>query len=217
MKIAHHPRDETLAALAAGTLGAGPRLVVATHLASCPACRARVRAFEAIGGALLESLPPDPPRVDLLARTLARLDAESVMPLAPDAGRPSAPNHFPDAPETLRRCKIGPWRFIQPGLRISWVTIPDEPEASALLFKVSAGRRMPQHSHDGIEYTQVISGAFSDATGRYGPGDCIEADEDIDHQPIADSDGDCICLAAVEGRLRLHSFVGRMMQPFIRL
>lgn len=34
---------------------------------------------------------------------------------------------------------------------------------------------------------------------------------------MADSDADCICLAAVEGRLRLHSFVGRLMQPFMGL
>ena len=158
-----------------------------------------------------------PPRVDLLASVLTRIEAGFAPPLLVEAGLPPAPAHFPDAPETLRHCKIGPWRFIQPGLKISWVTMPDEPEASALLFKVGAGRRMPQHGHEGVEYTQVVSGAFSDATGRYGPGDYIEADEDIDHQPVADSDKDCICLAAVEGRLRLHSFVGRLVQPFIGL
>ena len=217
MTIAHHPGEETLAAFAAGTLGAGPRLVVATHLAACPICRGRVRAFEAIGGALLHDMPPSPTRVDLLARTLARIEAGSAAPRELAFRPPPAPAHFPDAPETLRRCKIGPWRFIQPGLRISWVTIPDEPEASALLFKVGAGRRMPQHSHDGVEYTQVVSGAFSDSTGRYGTGDYVEADEEVDHQPMADSDADCICLAAVEGRLRLHSFVGRLMQPFMGL
>ena len=112
---------------------------------------------------------------------------------------------------------IGPWRFIQPGLRISWVSMPDEPEASALLFKVGAGRQMPEHGHTGVEYTQVLKGAFSDLSGRYASGDCIEVDDDVEHQPVADSDGDCICLAAVDGRLKLHSLVGRIVQPFMGL
>jgi len=31
-----------------------------------------------------------------------------------------------------------------------------------------------------------------------------------------DAEGECICLAAVEGRLRIHG-VGRLLQPFIGL
>ena len=49
--ISHHPSDDSLAHYAAGNLGAGPRLVLATHLSGCPQCRARVRSFEAVGGA----------------------------------------------------------------------------------------------------------------------------------------------------------------------
>ena len=45
MTIAHHPSDLTLAAFAAGTLDEGRGLVVATHLATCAACRKAVRSF----------------------------------------------------------------------------------------------------------------------------------------------------------------------------
>jgi len=217
MTIAHHPREETLAALAAGSLAGGPRLVVSTHLLGCRRCRERVRTFEAVGGALLGDVEPMDVADDLLARTFARIESLGAQDLFAAPDLPPAPAHFPDAPETLRRCVIGPWRFIQPGLRISWVTMPDEPEASALLFKVGAGRQMPEHGHTGVEYTQVLSGAFSDSSGRYVPGDCIELDDDVEHQPVADSDSDCICLAAVDGRLKLHSLVGRIVQPFMRL
>jgi len=51
--------------------------------------------------------------------------------------------------------------------------------------------------------------------GRYVAGDCVEADEDVDHQPIVDSEGECICLAAVEGRLLLQGWIGRVVQRFI--
>jgi putative transcriptional regulator len=213
----HHPQQETLALLAAGGLGAGPRLVVETHLAGCAACRADVRAFEAVGGALLESQTPSEPAPDLLSCTLARLDAASVLSPAADTAPLPAPPGLADIPEALRRYPISPWRFIQPGLRWSRVTIPEDPQANVILLKVGAGRKVPQHGHDGAEYTQVLSGRFSDELGHYGPGDCIEADTDVDHQPVVDEDGECVCLAAVEGHLRLRGFVARLLQPFMGL
>ena len=55
--IAHHPSDLTLARLAGGSLGAGPQLVVATHLSGCSQCRGRMMSFEAVGGAMLDGAP----------------------------------------------------------------------------------------------------------------------------------------------------------------
>ena len=211
MSKRRHPSDETLAALAAGAVHAGPRLVLDTHLLGCPECRQRVRAFEAIGGAFLEDAEPAPPPDDLLARTWALIEAGAQTRVAAPAW--TAP--FADAPATLRDCHIGPWRFIQPGLRIAMVTPPGESEASAMLMRVGAGRQMPNHTHDGVEYTQVLAGAYYDASGRYAAGDYDEADGAVRHQPHAEPDQDCVCLAAIDGRLRLTSFVGRLAQTFM--
>src|SRR6478752_1006923 len=52
--IQHHLTDEMIAAMAAGTLEAGWALGATTHLTMCSACRARLRAFERIGGYFLE-------------------------------------------------------------------------------------------------------------------------------------------------------------------
>jgi putative transcriptional regulator len=207
-----HPTDETLAALAAGAMGPGPMLVVETHVHGCPECRRKMRAFEAIGGALLDEVEPTVLPNDLLARTWALIEArgESRQPLSTAWHEP-----FPGAPSTLRDCEIGPWRFIQPGLRIAMVTPRGEVEASAMLMRVSAGRQMPSHTHDGVEYTQVLSGAYSDASGRFVAGDYDEANGEVSHQPHADPGQDCICLAAIEGRLRLTSFVGRLAQSML--
>lgn len=207
--IAHHPSDDSLAHYAAGNLAAGPRLVIATHLSGCPECRARVRAFEAVGGALIDEcaladLPPDG-----LDRVFARIAAPELHCAK------TLPVHHPELPAPLRHYPIGPWRFVHPGLRWRRVTMPEAPEANVIMLKVGAGQKVPQHTHTGTEYTQVITGSFSDAFGRYRAGDCVEADEDVDHQPVVDLDGECICLAAVEGRLRLDSWVGRMLQPLI--
>lgn len=208
--IAHHPSDDSLAHYAAGNLAAGPRLVIATHLSGCPQCRARVRAFEAVGGALIEECAPAQLSADGLDRVFQKIAA----PQTPCAM--AAPVvHHPELPAPLRHYPIGPWRFVHPGLRWRRVTLPDAPDANVIMLKVGAGQKVPQHTHTGTEYTQVITGSFSDAFGRYRAGDCVEADEDVDHQPVVDLDGECICLAAVEGRLRLDSWIGRMFQPLI--
>ena len=52
---------------------------------------------------------------------------------------------------------------------------------------------------------------------RFGPGDFEEADDDVSHRPIVDSDVPCICIAAIEGKVKLEGFVGRLLQPFVRL
>ncbi|MGO9744296.1 MAG: ChrR family anti-sigma-E factor [Roseiarcus sp.] len=211
MTIAYHPSHETLAAYAAGTLACGPRLVLEAHLAVCPLCRRRLLAFESIGGALMELEPFEPAPVALLERTLARLDgAERRTTVCPRA----APA-FPGAPHCLRGWAIGPWRFVPLGFQLARVSAPGESEASAVLVRMGAGGRLPRHRHEGVEYVQVLTGAFSDAVGRYGPGDFIEHDEEVAHQPIAEIGcGECLCLAAVDGRLRMTSLAGRMAQVF---
>lgn len=212
---AHHPRQESLEAYASGTLSAGPRLVLATHLTGCPVCRTHMRVCESLGGALLDSETPAALSPHLLARTLARRDALTI-PSARRARR-AAPAELVQAPSPLLDCDIGPWRFLQPGVRYSRVTLPREPTANVILLKFGAGRRAPQHSHEGREFTQILKGAYSDELGLYQAGDCIEADAEIDHEPAVAGDAECICLAAVEGKLKLHSWMGRLVQPFLGL
>jgi len=54
----HHPSDERLLEYASGAAPEPIALLVATHLALCPACRHVTAELEAVGGALLETLPP---------------------------------------------------------------------------------------------------------------------------------------------------------------
>ena len=207
--ITHHPSDYSLARLAAGTIGAGPRLVVATHLSGCPQCRRGLRSFEAVGGAMLEAAPPVRQSPDAFARVLARLDA------ADPPSEPAPRVLHPELPPPLNAYDIGPWRFVHPGFRWRRLTLPELPDANVIMLKVAAGRRVPRHGHSGTEYTQVLKGSFADALGQYRAGDCVEADEGVDHQPVVDTGGECVCLASVEGRVRLSGWIGRLLQPLI--
>jgi putative transcriptional regulator len=215
MTINHHPSDETLLRYAAGTLSAGPSLVVGVHLETCDRCRARVADFESIGGQVLEDMTPGHLAADALARTLERLDAATTLPPREPIVAQSRADLGIALPASLPRCEIGPWRWLGPGFRWSKVTIPGSPEAKVMFLKGRAGLMLPAHGHTGTEFLQVVSGSLSDERGHYGPGDLDEADADVDHQPVVDPQSECVCLAALEGDARLHGLLGRLLWPLV--
>lgn len=231
MNIRHHATDETLLRYAAGQLPAAPARVITVHLSGCPTCRARVAAFEAVGGALLEEMEPVAMAPDAFARALRTIDAEAPAPAPatntvrertprPAVGRARAPATLPggiELPAALRDCAVGPWRWIGVGVRASAITLPEDANARLTLLRVGPGRKLPEHGHVGTEFTQVLSGSFADGYGRYMPGDLSEMDHEIEHQPIVDVEGECICLAALDGGMRLTGLLGRLIQPFVKL
>jgi len=222
MTARHHPSDETLMAHAAGTLPAGPRLVVAIHLDGCRRCREAVGDFEAVGGALLEAADPAPMRADAFDALMARIDAEDGAPTAAVAPIPAAGRRAPTTPDgvalpdRLARHGVRRWRRLGPVLSWSRVDVAGAPEANVVLLRIPAAGAAPRHGHTGREFTQVLVGGFSDGRDAYAAGDFAEADPTVDHLPQVDADGECICIAAVEGRLRIHG-IGRLLQPFIGL
>ena len=201
--IHHHPSEENLLRLAAGTLPAGLAVVVQAHLEACPACRAETQRLEALGGAILEDLAPALLDERAFNQVLARLNEPAPL-RAPRPPR-QPPSLLPEAvrlPAALRGADIGRWVWVGRGIHHSRVRLPWAPEQTMMLFRVGGGRRVIHHTHGGAEFTQVLAGGFSDETGHYGAGDLAEADETLAHQPVADPEG-CICLAALEGGLRL--------------
>ena len=76
---------------------------------------------------------------------------------------------------------------------------------------------MPKHTHAGNELTLVLAGGFTDARGSYLRGDVAVTDEHVDHQPTADWDEDCLCLAVVDAPLRLTGRMTRFLNPFLRI
>ncbi|MCI4678352.1 ChrR family anti-sigma-E factor [Rhodoblastus acidophilus] len=210
-----HPSDETLVRYAGGNLGAGARLVVDVHLEACPRCREQLRLFEAAAGALLEGLPPAAVSAALIEKVFARIESGAAEPRRRPAVPPPRVDDFV-LPAAMSGCAIGRWRFVHPKLRWARVTLPEAPRERVVLLKIAAGFAVPEHGHRGLELTQVLYGAFAHARGYYGPGDLEEADEEVeDHEPRVTAEGECLCLAAVEAPLRIHSLLGRLFQPLM--
>lgn len=200
--IRHHPASETLLACATGTLAAAHAVVVRAHAQGCPQCRATLGALEAAGGALLGDLPPEPLETATFGHLLTRLDTPAPVPRSAPRQADLALPEGMRLPAALNDAGIGRWLRVAPGVRYSRVCLPWASAQNVMLLRVAGGRRVPHHSHGGMELTQVLWGGFHDNSGVYGPGDLGETDETIAHQPVADPEG-CICLASLEGGLRL--------------
>jgi putative transcriptional regulator len=76
---------------------------------------------------------------------------------------------------------------------------------------------LPRHRHTGTEWTCVFEGAFTHAFGRYGAGDFDEADASVEHDPVVDAEHGCVCLVALQGHIELQGWLGRLIQPFVRI
>lgn len=210
-----HPPDDILLQHAAGRLGAGASLVLSAHLEGCAECRARLRLLDAVGGALIEEIEPQPLSPQAWARTLERIDtppSDGGAPRPPAAGADgivlARPGNLPAWPRALRGCRATGWNWMGPGMRYARLTLRDEQDDGRLfLLRISPGRSLPRHTHDGLELTQVLCGSFDDGRSLFEAGDFDATDHDVHHQPIVQEGGECVCLAYVGGRLQ---FDGRI-------
>lgn len=218
MTINHHPTEDLLLAYAAGDLAEAWSLVIATHMALCPACRRVVRDAEAIGGALIDELAPAPVASDALAKTFALAETgERAATVASPAASATGPAPLLPQPlrgyaggdvETLRWRRLGSGAFHIPLLKGAGGEM-------ARLLKIPAGRPVPEHGHNGLELTLVLCGSFLDEDLRFARGDLETADAALVHRPVAAPGEDCICLAVTDAPLRFRSPLARLAQPLI--
>jgi putative transcriptional regulator len=215
VNITHHLDDATILAFAAGTLGEAHACAVATHLSYCSTCRAATRQAESYGGELLLAEPVSAVTDTCRAATLASLDA-----IAPTAPRKvaTATSEVPFVLSNLlnnQQLDSLKWKSKGPGIATFEIPLSSKGNTHLQLLRIGKGRKMPEHGHGGEELTVMLRGSYSDHTGRYTVGDVADLDEDIEHQPIVDSDEDCICLVATEAPTRFKSVWARLAQPFI--
>lgn len=217
MKTTHHLDDATVMAFAAGTLGQAHATVASAHLSVCGECRKVLREMEAIGGHVLVDQPESAVSASCRAATLASLDGikfEAAKP--PVTVPPSA-----DMPSALARLIGGKsldqlaWKKKAPGISSFEIPLSADARGKLILLSIAPGKEMPEHGHGGEELTYILTGTYSDHTGRYSAGDVADLDEETEHSPVVDSDEPCVCLIAVEAPAKFKSFWARLAQPFV--
>lgn len=217
MTITHHLPDSLLLAYAAGQLSEAFALVVAAHASLCDECRARIEAYAAVGGAMLEDCAEAPLSDGALAATLARIAEGPKAPIvAPQ------PRRMPGAvlPAPVRDYVGGDLpavRWRPAGVGVKQAILARSDSGVVRLLRIPAGTAVPDHGHRGLELTLVLQGAFRDAEGRFARGDVEVASEDVAHMPVAEPGEDCICLAATDAPLRFRAVLPRLVQPLLRI
>lgn len=215
MNVTHHLDDATLTRYAAGDLSEGFVVVVASHLAMCEDCRQAAHDAESMGGQMLDELEASALEADAFDRLIAGLgDIEMPRPVLTS-------RHDSDVPVPLRRY-IGDhldgvnWRTVAPGVRKLTIRTGDE-NSSLFMLHIGEGMSMPEHGHGGDEITLILSGAYRDAFGRFGPGDVADLDDHVEHTPKVEPGGPCICLVATEAPTKFKTLIGKIMQPIVRI
>ncbi|WP_417727428.1 ChrR family anti-sigma-E factor [Roseovarius sp.] len=215
-QITHHLTDALLMAYSAGSLPEAFNLTVATHVSLCDDCRARLAAFDTVGGALIERSETVELAQDSLAATMARIRSGSqTLTQRPTPHR--VPGLFPAPLRDYVGGDLDAVRWRPVGMGVKQAILPTSRVATARLLYIPAGAAVPDHGHRGTELTLVLQGAFSDHVDYFGPGDIEIANQDLDHTPVADIGADCICLAATDAPLRFRGLIPRLAQPFLRI
>ena len=207
MSTGRHPSPDVLAAYAAGSLRPAFALVAAAHIRGCAHCRADVGLLEEVGGALLEELPAAEMAPDALDRALARIE------------RPSEPIVLPEQEriDLIRSLKLKRRRWLAPGVWMAPVDLEGAGDDLVYLLRVPPGIRTFEHGHNGLEFTTILKGSYSDSTGRYAAGDFQEIDADEEHQPLSGRESECLCLIASEAPMRMKSRFGRLAQLYMNV
>ena len=217
MSIAHHVSGDLLLGYGAGTLDEATSILVATHLALCPACRDGLALAEAVGGVLMDCGQTKAAAGEKVPEVGAPEGEQGGGPHRP-APRPGTTRGPFVLPQPLRDCAGGDagelrWRALGGGIR----QVPLKTRgtgASARLLSIGAGKRVPEHGHRGAELTLVLAGAFYDGDAWYRRGDVDAVDASVVHRPAAGPEEDCICLAVTDAPLKFGSLIPRLLQPF---
>lgn len=215
MNRVHHPDGATLASYAACSIERNFSVVLDMHIKDCSQCQQRMREAEALGATLMSQMPAAELGAGFKESLLAMLDQPAVETAAvsPTAtALETLPDFITDwehtDPDQLA------WKRMGPGVR--YLPLPAT-HGKLFMLRIAPGTCLPEHGHQGNELTLVLSGSYSDEIGRFTPGSLADLDDQVDHQPIADRNEDCICLVATDAPLRFHGWVPRLFQSYFQI
>ena len=218
---AHHPDDMTLMNYAAGSLSLPQALAVSVHLCFCHECRDLVKNFNHLGGALLETIKPASTEEDAFDALMATLEphdhSQAPKPKLEVQDDARITQHYTNPllrylPASLQDL---PWqRQTKEISKFDLTSLINVKGFQVALQKISAGAKVPTHTHKGFEYTVILSGSFSDELGVYSQGDFIARDATHKHSPTALQNEDCICLTVLNAPLKFTGWY-RLLNPFM--
>ena len=210
MNITNCPDQSWLVSYSGGGAPESVKLILQAHMAVCPKCRSALKLADQLGGQFLFSMDGE-----VTEEGKAPLPAVGLKSEEPVEWRKE---NVSDLTEVFNKY-VGnnlsgfQWRVAGKGLRVCKLSESDG--YRLLTLRADPGTVLPKHRHRGSELTLVLKGSYFCDDTIYRAGDVDDADDDSPHQPMVTNDSECICIAAIDGPLRLSSPVHRMIQPFL--
>ncbi len=215
MNISHHPDPSWFVSYAADALNTSYHAVLKAHLGVCVSCRETLRSADAIGALFMFEQTAEPEPVDVptaVASPMPNLTTATLRDI--EWMQDDAPNldhvlseYVGDHLDSLR------WMRAGKGLRVCRLRAAANDRM--WLLRAEPGTVLPKHSHTSSELTLVLKGAYESQGSLFRIGDIEDADDTVEHQPLVADGEECICLAALEDKLRFSGFLPKLVQPLI--
>jgi len=218
-KVNHHPGSEMLVDFSAGNLETAPSICVSAHLYFCAKCRNELLRLDQVGSKLMSEAEPIEVKENLLDSVMAKIDrlpetdanvVRSTSEIS-DVRYPPLVNKLINGSESTLT-----WRRMSSSVDVAQLTTGQK-KYEVALHKICSGGKAPRHDHSGHEFTVVLKGSFSDEQAVYHEGDFLQCEAGDIHQPMGAQNGECICLSALAGPIKLSNSFGFLMKSWLRI
>lgn len=209
--------DDIITEYAAGTLSPAKHIMVACQSEIAEKVAERVAFQEDIAAAMMEETD---------TQSLSPLFMGNVLAALPPQ-EPANENSMDDpvdglAPKSLRHVlghglKDLKWKSLIPGIAVHDILGDRKTKEGDRLYLLRAkgGMRMPDHGHNGEEWTLILTGSYTTGDKRFKRGDLHIEDETEIHAPHIDEGEDCICLVMTQGPLKMQGWLPKVVQKVV--
>ena len=209
-----HPDETMLLEFSAGTLATAPSICVSAHLHFCSKCRTQLLRLDQVGAQLMSEAKPLEIKEDAFDTVMANLDSSKQTSAKVDSKRTGYP--FSVSKLMKNNLVSQTWKRLSASVDVARFETGQN-EFEVALHKICAGGKTPKHDHQGLEYTVVLKGSFSDENAVYREGDFLVREPGDVHQPMGAQNGECICLSALSAPIKLTNPFGFLMKPWLRI
>jgi putative transcriptional regulator len=211
-----------ISATLAGKVDPALRLLADTQAVLTLARPLNADLIDTIGGQGLESETPASVNNDFASGVWAKIEAhENTITRSQIAAKAAGASlqELLALPEPIRGLALESagqtgWTFAGPGVKT--MSLDAGGKLTTKLLRIEPSHGAPNHDHTGTEYTLVISGAFEDGSGKFGPGDVSVKRAGQIHHPVASPCGVCFALSVEEGEVAFTGALGVLQRLFTK-
>ncbi|WP_427452749.1 ChrR family anti-sigma-E factor [Litorimonas sp. WD9-15] len=216
-------RDDAITDYAAGNLSPARYALMSCAVELNPDLAESAMFQTELAACLINEIRPVPLSPLLIGETLAKLSYREADEVQNVAANDHVSRQTRVAPRPLRDLMGGTglrdiqWKSLIPGMAIHDVLGNRRTEEGDRLYllKAKGGMRMPEHSHNGEEWTLILNGAYTVEGRTFRRGDLHIEDETKTHSPTIEEGEDCICLVMTEGPLVMKSWLPKLIQKVV--